>query len=156
MPTRPRMTKTQRLAHERLKYLVYFGREDNPLNPDALREEIPDAWRSLEFDLDVEAPKEKVTLYLDQSVARMFRRMGKGYQARINRILQTWLQLKMSESIGLEQEMADSLRRASEAADKNAADDYEKRMEAIAKDWAYAKGVEDGLAAAREGEASGG
>ncbi|WP_299410001.1 BrnA antitoxin family protein [uncultured Roseobacter sp.] len=29
---------------------------------------------------------------LDESVAKMFRAMGRGYQARIDRILQTWLQ----------------------------------------------------------------
>ena len=37
----------------------------------------------------------RVTLMLDESVAKGFRSMGRGYQARINRILQTWLQLQI-------------------------------------------------------------
>ncbi len=49
----------------------------------------------MEADIDCFEPKTKVTLYLDASVAKMFRAMGKGYQARINRILQLWLQSKM-------------------------------------------------------------
>lgn len=50
----------------------------------------PDAWRSIEHDIPVEEPKEKVTLYLDRSLVRLFRNMGRGYQARINRILVLW------------------------------------------------------------------
>lgn len=96
----PQMTKSERLARRRLIYHMWLAaEEDLPL--DQLRAEIPEAWHMIEADIDCFEPKRKVTLYLDASVAKMFQGMGKGYQARINRILGTWLQMKMA---GLVQE----------------------------------------------------
>ncbi|MBO9474719.1 BrnA antitoxin family protein [Shimia sp. R10_1] len=69
---------------------------------DALREAVPEAWHRLEQDCDVQERKEKVTLYLDQSVARFYRAMGKGYQGRINRLLATWAQMKIAEELRVE------------------------------------------------------
>ncbi|WP_298975105.1 BrnA antitoxin family protein [uncultured Roseobacter sp.] len=57
-----------------------------------LRGEVPAEWFRVKHDIDCHEPKVRVTLMLDESVAKMFRAMGRGYQARINRILQTWLQ----------------------------------------------------------------
>ncbi|MFB0931086.1 MAG: BrnA antitoxin family protein [Ascidiaceihabitans sp.] len=57
-------------------------------------EEVPDAWHIIVADLDCHAPKQKVTLYLDAPVAKAFKAMGQGYQARINRILATYLEMK--------------------------------------------------------------
>ncbi|WP_348540471.1 BrnA antitoxin family protein [Shimia sp. R9_3] len=51
--------------------------------------------------------KEKVTLYLDKSVARFYRAMGKGYQARINRLLATWAQMKIAEELHIDAAMDD-------------------------------------------------
>lgn len=98
------MTKSERLARRRLMYHLWLQDEDSlPLSE--IRAEIPDAWHTVEADIDCYEPKQKLTLYLDQSVARLFKGMGKGYQARINRILQLWLQMKMAglveESAGL-------------------------------------------------------
>ena len=67
-----------------------------------LREEVPEAWHTLEYDLDVAEPKVKVTLWLDKSVATFFRGMGKGYQARINRILALYAHLKIGRFIEAE------------------------------------------------------
>jgi len=39
----------------------------------------------------------KMSLYLDESVARFYRAMGTGYQARINRILATFAQMRISQ-----------------------------------------------------------
>ena len=39
-----------------------------------------------------------MTLYLDASVAKFFRAMGQGYQARINRLLALYAQAKIAES----------------------------------------------------------
>ena len=50
-----------------------------------LAEAVPDAWHRLVADPGVAAPRGKVTLYLDRSVARLVRGMGRGYHARINR-----------------------------------------------------------------------
>ena len=91
-----RMTKTERIAREKMGYHMWLiAKEGDPFYED-LRGKVPRAWHLLEVDLDCEEPKEKVTLYLDRSVARMFKAMGKGYQARINRLLQTWLQMKIA------------------------------------------------------------
>ena len=45
----------------------------------------------------MEEPKEKVTLYLDRSVARMYRGLGNGYQGVINRVLRVWMQCKAAD-----------------------------------------------------------
>lgn len=89
------MTKTERLARRRLMYHLWLQDEDS-LPLDAMRAELPDAWHTVEADIDCYEPKAKLTLYLDQSVVKLFKGMGKGYQARINRILQLWLQMKMA------------------------------------------------------------
>ncbi len=89
-----RLTKTERIARSKLFRHLLEARGD--MLDDALEGMVPDAWHTLEADLDVEEPKVKVTLYLDASVAKMFRAMGNGYHARINRVLSTWLQLKIA------------------------------------------------------------
>lgn len=91
----PRMTRSEHAARRRLMYHLWRSDEDI-LPMRALREEVPEAWHMIEADIDCFEPKVKTTLYLDASVAKMFRAMGKGYQARINRILGTWLALKMT------------------------------------------------------------
>ena len=97
-----RMTKTQRLARQTLSRNLLILQSESWL-PAALHEDIPEAWHTLEADLDVQEPKEKVTLYLDRSVARFYRAMGQGYQARINRLLATWAQMKIAEELRLDE-----------------------------------------------------
>ena len=89
-----RLSKTERIARGRLLQHLWEARGD--LLDDALETEAPEAWHTLEADLDVVERKVKVTLYLDASVARVFRAMGQGYQARINRVLSTWAQMKIA------------------------------------------------------------
>lgn len=138
--------KSRRMAEARFHKLLWIAaHEDNGFLHDA-RREVPDAWRTLEFDLDVEEPKQKVTLYLDRSVARLFRAMGKGYQARINRILATWMQMKIAEKAELAIDLAAQLRK--DAAARNAADPAERIEDArrtLAESWAYNEGLTDGL-----------
>ncbi|MDR9486349.1 BrnA antitoxin family protein [Sediminimonas qiaohouensis] len=96
-----RMTKTERIARDRLmKDLIHLSR-DGWIDT-TLAEEVPDAWHTLEADLDVEEPREKVTLYLDRSVVRFYRGMGRGYHARINRLLRTWAQMKIAGEVQLD------------------------------------------------------
>ena len=91
-----RVTKTERIAKERFTYHMWRLAGEMDLTDYDSRAHVPDAWHCIEQDIDCEEPKVKVTLYLDRSVARCFKAMGKGYQARINRLLQTWLQLRAS------------------------------------------------------------
>ena len=92
-PTGP---KSRALALKRLSHtLAEQTREDEIV--DELERSIPDAWAMLEADVACEGPKVKVTLYLDAPVAKFFRAMGKGYQARINRLLTIYAQAKIAE-----------------------------------------------------------
>jgi uncharacterized protein (DUF4415 family) len=100
-----RLTKTQTLARDTLmRDLIHLSRDDwiTATLPDA----VPDAWHTLEADLDVEEPRVKVTLYLDRSVARFYRGMGRGYHARINRLLRTWAQMKIAGEVQLDAYLA--------------------------------------------------
>jgi uncharacterized protein (DUF4415 family) len=98
MSRRKPLTKTQRIAQERL-YRYAWEESRDMLDLDQLRDTVPDAWHTLEQDLDVREKKEKVTLYLDVSVAKFYRGMGTGYQTRINRLLATWAQMKIAEAM---------------------------------------------------------
>lgn len=88
-------TKSARLAYDRL--MKNLRALDDESNLDyAIRENIPQAWATLEDDLDVEEPKVKITLLLDKSVAAFYRGLGRGYQARMNRVLGTFAQTKIA------------------------------------------------------------
>ena len=96
-----RMTKTERIAREGLmKNMIHLHRDG--WISSTIAEEIPDAWHTLEADLDVAEKKEKVSLYLDRSVVKFYRAMGVGYQARINRLLATWAQMKIAQEVKLD------------------------------------------------------
>jgi uncharacterized protein (DUF4415 family) len=105
------ITKAERLARDRLAYHLWRMNTDVDVLDIDLRENVPDAWHTIEDDFDCEEAKVKVTLYLDQSVAKVFRAMGRGYQARINRILQTWIQHRAS---GLREEQRMLVKRMGE------------------------------------------
>jgi uncharacterized protein (DUF4415 family) len=95
-PARFRQTRTARLARARLaRHLQGFG-DDRALWW-KVQDAVPEAWATVEEDIDCEEPKVKITLRLDASVARLFRAMGPGYQARINLILATYAQMQMAE-----------------------------------------------------------
>jgi uncharacterized protein (DUF4415 family) len=96
--TRP---KSQRIAQEKLGRLLQLGQLEDDVN-DLMREMIPQAWHRLQYDIDVEEPKEKITLRVDRSVAKFYRSMGKGYQERINRILATYAQARIADRLTVE------------------------------------------------------
>lgn len=95
-PKRFAQTRTARLARARLaRHLQGLGDDEGLWL--RVQERVPEAWATVEEDLDCEEEKVKVTLRLDASVARLFRAMGKGYQARINHVLATYAQMRMGE-----------------------------------------------------------
>jgi uncharacterized protein (DUF4415 family) len=110
-----RMTKTERIARDRLTLHMWHWMKDDQDVEDELRKITPAAWATLELDVDCDEPKEKVTLYLDRTVARAFKSMGKGYQARINRLLATWLQMRAAGMLETDEEL---FKRAMDVADK--------------------------------------
>ena len=98
----PRMSKAERMARQgmiRVMQEETLAQSDLSLE---LRDRVPEAWHTLEHDLDVEEPKTKITLRLDDSVARFYRAMGPGYQARISRILALWAHMKICDALRLE------------------------------------------------------
>ena len=141
-----RGSKTRRLAEERFYALLsQSAMENERAFLEAIRHEVPEAWHTLEMDLEVEAPKEKVTLYLDLRVVTMFRKMGKGYHARINRILETWLQMKISEIEEFRAEMIARAKAAREDEDRpEEAKFLDRQAEALVEHWAYEEGFQAG------------
>lgn len=150
--------KSKRLAEERLRFLLYHATGDDNTFLERARREIPEAWMTLELDLETHEPKEKVTLYLDKSVVKMFRAMGHGYQARINRVLETYLQLKISENIAFEMDALEAIRKAAKDRRLNEeAPDVAERRSSLYEHWAYEQGVMDSLIQRPEdGKAGGG
>lgn len=95
-PRRFVQTRTARMARARLaRHLQGFGTDEGLWL--RVQERVPEAWATVEEDIDSEEEKVKITLRLDASVAKLFRAMGKGYQARINHILATYAQMRMGE-----------------------------------------------------------
>ena len=97
---RPQSKAAQNARSQLIWDLTYLRRER--LITADIRDEVPEAWHTLEADILTQEHKEKVTLYLDRSVARVFKAMGKGYQAQINRLLRTWVQMKIAEEVRLD------------------------------------------------------
>lgn len=90
------LPKTRRLAAERLIAHRIAAEFDEDTIWD-VREKIPEAWMTLEQDVDVQEPKVKVTLYIDGSVAKFFKAAGRGWHARVNRVLATYAQMKIAD-----------------------------------------------------------
>ena len=102
MPHRP--SKSELRAHDRLLYNLYYLQRDDFIDI-TLRDQVPKAWHSLEFDVECSEPKEKITLYLDRSVVWLFRALGRAYQGRINRLLSTRAQMKITSEVALEDKL---------------------------------------------------
>jgi uncharacterized protein (DUF4415 family) len=95
------ISKSEKLARRRLVYNLWLASEDR-VSMYEFRAEVPDAWHMIEADIDCHAPKQKVTLILDAPVAKAFKAMGQGYQTRINRILATYLEMKVGHLLEVE------------------------------------------------------
>ncbi|MCG6882253.1 MAG: BrnA antitoxin family protein [Silicimonas sp.] len=143
--------KTRRMAEARFHQLIFLSAMESDAGfLESARREIPEAWQTLEMDIDARPPKEKVSLYLDRAVIAMFRKMGQGYQARINRILETWLQMKIAEKAVYQRDVMEALGDA--IAEKNREDpgDFMKEQYAkLVEHWAYEEGFRDGLRKSR-------
>ena len=95
-----RKTKTQASAADRLLADLQFLNREGWI-PREIADGIPPEWHTLEQDVEVAAKKQKVTLYLDAPVVRFYRAMGSGYQERINRLLSTWMNMKIADELRL-------------------------------------------------------
>lgn len=121
MPTNPHRggvsrhakTKTQRLYVERLLLNAEHLRTEEVYDYH-VQAQVPEAWDTLEQDIDVIEPKVKITLRLDDSVAKFYRAMGQGYQTRMNRILATFAQMRMAQVTRLEEMLEEELLKVQE------------------------------------------
>lgn len=104
--TSPTYTKSQRIARQKFGCYMWLAQWEDEIDVQ-LRDQVPRAWHRLEHDLDVSEPKMKVTLRLVKSVAKFYRAMGQGYQARINRILATYAQLQIVGALRKEHKAAE-------------------------------------------------
>lgn len=97
-PAKPRKTKAQASAADRLQRDLQFLTQETWI-PREIGAEIPPEWHTLERDVEVAEKKVKVTLYLDAPVLRFYRAFGTGYHERINRLLSTWMNMKLAEEL---------------------------------------------------------
>ncbi len=99
-----RMSKIERTSRDVLmRNLIYLMQEK--WIPRVISDELPEEWHSLLHDVEVTEKKQKLTLYLDRSVAKFFRDMGVGYQARINAVLSTFARMHITRHVELEKRL---------------------------------------------------
>jgi uncharacterized protein (DUF4415 family) len=60
---------------------------------------IPNGWRHIEAEVPVRPRKVRVNASYDADVARFFRAMGHGYQARMNAVLRAYMLAILSREI---------------------------------------------------------
>lgn len=77
-------------------HMFVYGREMEALH-------VPDAWHVLPEIYPKQPKKVKVTLLLEEPVAKFYRANGRGYQGLINDVLKAYAQLRLAKVIeGLE------------------------------------------------------
>lgn len=60
---------------------------------------VPEEWKDPEKDMPPQARKVRVTLLLDEPVARFYRARGQGYQAFIAEVPKPFAQLRLAKGI---------------------------------------------------------
>lgn len=83
MPRTPR----QRAQSELLSDLISLQSE---LRDQWVDRSLPEGWQGLESTHPVRRAQTRVTLRLDEDMVKWFRRLGSGYQKRINEILRIY------------------------------------------------------------------
>ena len=73
MPWMPKMTgtKTRRMADARFHQLLYFISSEGDDFLEEAKRAVSEAWLTLEMDVETDAAKQKVSLYLDRSFVKM-------------------------------------------------------------------------------------
>lgn len=61
---------------------------------------VPDGWASVESHYPVRPKKVRINATYDEDVAKFFRTMGNGYQARMNGVLRAYMLAILSREIG--------------------------------------------------------
>ncbi|QJF52776.1 BrnA antitoxin family protein [Roseobacter ponti] len=78
----------------RLKLLYELEALQDDLSTQWLDQSLPDDWSGLDWHAPVAPHRTRVTLRLDSDMLRWFRKLGPGYQARLNQVLRIyWMAL---------------------------------------------------------------
>lgn len=95
--TKPdKMTKTQGINWS---YAIDAHRMiEHDLHSHVAKEKmLPPAWDEIWQDKDRRHPtRQRVTMQMDADVVKFFKAMGEGYQARINRVLRTFMHYRLA------------------------------------------------------------
>ncbi|MEM6932218.1 MAG: BrnA antitoxin family protein [Pseudomonadota bacterium] len=94
---KPRRTASQIRAN--LQMLDEIAALEKDIRERELRDLIPSEWHSLEEDIPTRPRKQRVTAAIDSDVLCFFRKMGHGYQARMNRVLRTYMLARLAKEI---------------------------------------------------------
>lgn len=87
------MSHSNRNGHN-LDMMHELERLQTDLSVTWIDKSLPDDWTGMEWDAPVDRHKTRVTLRMDSDMLRWFRKLGPGYQARINRVLRVyWMAL---------------------------------------------------------------
>ena len=87
------MTSVSRRA-ARLETIYELEKLQDDLESTWLDKSLPDDWTGLDWDAPVDRHTTRVTLRLDSDLVRWFRKLGPGYQKRMNSILRIyWMSL---------------------------------------------------------------
>lgn len=98
MPEDRKRTKAEERAYSLAVRELYELEELNRLRK--LRaKHVPQEWRTIERDAPVRAKKARVTAAFDADLVRWYRSLGHGYQARMNRVLRTYMLLAIAKEI---------------------------------------------------------
>ncbi|MEO0913857.1 MAG: BrnA antitoxin family protein [Pseudomonadota bacterium] len=91
-------TKAEERAHSEL--LIELAEMDLWMHQFRLKEGfIPEGWEDMEERAPVTEPKTKVTISIDTKVLRWFKGLGRGYQARVNAVLRTYMLSILSKEV---------------------------------------------------------
>lgn len=93
-----RRSNAQERAH--LELMMELERQEQDWRDLRLRRSlIPEDWGKLETTAPVRPRRKKVTVALDEDVARWFRGLGAGYHRRINAVLRTYMLALVSKEV---------------------------------------------------------
>lgn len=105
-----RITKAEANARRRLTRYSYEMRMEEDLVSE-IDDLVPDDWHLVDADFPCDPPKAELTIEVDRDVADAFRKMGGDVDGRVNRILGTWLQMKIAGLMRTREAMRHELER---------------------------------------------
>ena len=90
-----RLTQTERRALERMRRHIE-PLQNLGMDKWDVKLAVPEAWAVLHEDFEPREKKVKLTIRVDESVAKFYRALGTGYQARMNAVLSTYAQMQIA------------------------------------------------------------